>query len=259
MSRRLDLYGKVVVDHRRRQRDRPGDGAGSGGTAGRSLRAARYRRRRVQPRAAARAWRRCDRARRRRHGSRRARGGGSECRRELGGIDVLVANAGIGPRRRRSTPVTAPTSAGSSTSTSTASGTRPGRERSEVAARARAHGRDFLDRRLRADPRLGRLFGASKAAVEQLARSMRIELAPTGATVGVAHFGVIDTAMVDKFETDRSLSRSRTHAPGRGLLAGKRRVGRRGARARHRTAAAANDPSRRAGGFPTRRGVCSVR
>jgi NAD(P)-dependent dehydrogenase (short-subunit alcohol dehydrogenase family) len=45
-------------------------------------------------------------------------------------------------------------------------------------------------------------YAASKAAVEMLARIHRIELAPTGATVGVAHFGLINTALVREFEID---------------------------------------------------------
>ncbi|GAS87990.1 short-chain dehydrogenase/reductase SDR [Mycolicibacterium brisbanense] len=39
-------------------------------------------------------------------------------------------------------------------------------------------------------------YGASKAGVEALGRSLRMELAETGATAGVAYFGLIDTAMV---------------------------------------------------------------
>lgn len=45
-------------------------------------------------------------------------------------------------------------------------------------------------------------YGASKAAVEVLARSQRIELASTGTSVGVAHFGLIDTALVRQFDAD---------------------------------------------------------
>jgi hypothetical protein len=36
----------------------------------------------------------------------------------------------------------------------------------------------------------------SKAAVEALGRALRVELAPHGASAGVAYFGFIDTAMV---------------------------------------------------------------
>ncbi|HXV05078.1 MAG TPA: short-chain dehydrogenase/reductase [Solirubrobacterales bacterium] len=39
-------------------------------------------------------------------------------------------------------------------------------------------------------------YGAAKAAVESLGRSLRAELMPLGATAGVAYFGWIDTKMV---------------------------------------------------------------
>ena len=38
-------------------------------------------------------------------------------------------------------------------------------------------------------------YGAAKAGVESLGRSLRIELTPTGATAGVAYFGLIDTGL----------------------------------------------------------------
>jgi NAD(P)-dependent dehydrogenase (short-subunit alcohol dehydrogenase family) len=53
-------------------------------------------------------------------------------------------------------------------------------------------------------------YAMSKAAVEQLGRSLRVELAPHGASAGVGYFGFVDTAMVsDAFEdpiADRILS-----------------------------------------------------
>lgn len=39
-------------------------------------------------------------------------------------------------------------------------------------------------------------YGVSKAGVEALGRSLRMELTDTGATAGVAYFGLIDTGMV---------------------------------------------------------------
>ena len=119
----------------------------------------------------------------------------------LGGIDVLIANAGIGP-----------------SATTVDSGDRE-------------HQRRVLDVNLhgvwhtmwaaadRVVERRGHIvvissiaayvltpgwaaYAASKAAVEQLARCMRVELAPTGTTVGVAHFGLVDTELVRKFEAD---------------------------------------------------------
>jgi NAD(P)-dependent dehydrogenase (short-subunit alcohol dehydrogenase family) len=119
----------------------------------------------------------------------------------LGGIDVLVANAGIGPYA------------------------------TTVVAGDRNHQRRVLDVNLHGVwhtmwaagdlvvARRGHIvvvssiaafiltpgwaaYAASKAAVEQLARSMRVELAPTGTTVGVAHFGLVDTDLVREFEAD---------------------------------------------------------
>ncbi len=130
----------------------------------------------------------------------------------LGGIDVLVANAGIGP------------------------------ETTTVDAGDRSHQRRVLDVNLHGvwhtawagasevAARRGHFviissiaafvltpgwaaYSASKAGVEQLARSMRIELAPTGATVGVAHFGLVDTDLVHRFEQDRSTAAIEARAP----------------------------------------------
>jgi NAD(P)-dependent dehydrogenase (short-subunit alcohol dehydrogenase family) len=42
---------------------------------------------------------------------------------------------------------------------------------------------------------------------------MRIELAPTGVTVGVAHFGLIDTALVQGFASDALTARVEALAP----------------------------------------------
>ncbi|WP_321209656.1 MULTISPECIES: short-chain dehydrogenase/reductase [Nocardia] len=41
----------------------------------------------------------------------------------------------------------------------------------------------------------GAPYMISKAAVEQLGRALRVELAPFGATAGIAYFGIVDTRM----------------------------------------------------------------
>ena len=41
-------------------------------------------------------------------------------------------------------------------------------------------------------------YSAAKAGVEALSNTLRIELAPTGARVGVAYFGELDTDMVSR-------------------------------------------------------------
>lgn len=131
----------------------------------------------------------------------------------LGGIDVLVANAGIGPRA------------------------------TTVDAGDREHQRRVLDVNLHGVwhtmwagvphvvDRRGHVvlissvaafipspawaaYGASKAAVEALGRAMRIELAPVGTTVGVAHFGLVDTALTRSFSADPITMRIEALAPG---------------------------------------------
>jgi NAD(P)-dependent dehydrogenase (short-subunit alcohol dehydrogenase family) len=47
-------------------------------------------------------------------------------------------------------------------------------------------------------PPLMGAYAAAKAGVEALANTLRIELAPTGARVGVAYFGELDTDMVSR-------------------------------------------------------------
>jgi len=41
-------------------------------------------------------------------------------------------------------------------------------------------------------------YAMSKAAIEQLGRALRVELRPHGATAGVAYFGFVDTALVER-------------------------------------------------------------
>ncbi|WP_433193662.1 short-chain dehydrogenase/reductase [Nocardia sp. CA-107356] len=49
----------------------------------------------------------------------------------------------------------------------------------------------------------GSPYMISKAAVEQLGRALRVELAAAGASAGVAYFGIVDTAMThDMLDTD---------------------------------------------------------
>jgi NAD(P)-dependent dehydrogenase (short-subunit alcohol dehydrogenase family) len=58
-------------------------------------------------------------------------------------------------------------------------------------------------------------YMVSKAAVEQLGRALRIELAGHGASAGVAYFGLVKTAMVrSKVDEDPVVSRSTTMLPG---------------------------------------------
>jgi len=66
-------------------------------------------------------------------------------------------------------------------------------------------------------PLLG-AYCASKAGVEALAGSLRIELAPSGARVGVAYFAELDTDMVRRgFGTEAAKRLSEVRRPGRAV------------------------------------------
>ena len=64
-------------------------------------------------------------------------------------------------------------------------------------------------------------YNASKAAVEALGNTLRIELRPAGARVGVGYFGFIDTDMVKRgFETRAAQQAAQGRARGRGVPPG---------------------------------------
>ena len=56
-------------------------------------------------------------------------------------------------------------------------------------------------------------YAASKAAVESLGRSLRIELAHHGVDVGVAYYSFLDTPMVDAIERNPAAMRGRAAMP----------------------------------------------
>jgi NAD(P)-dependent dehydrogenase (short-subunit alcohol dehydrogenase family) len=56
-------------------------------------------------------------------------------------------------------------------------------------------------------------YAASKAAVESLGRSLRIELHHQGVQVGVAYYSFLDTPMVDAIERDPAAMRARAAMP----------------------------------------------
>jgi len=56
-------------------------------------------------------------------------------------------------------------------------------------------------------------YAASKAAVESLGRSLRIEVAHRGVDVGVAYYSFLDTPMVDAIEADPAAVRTRAAMP----------------------------------------------
>ena len=56
-------------------------------------------------------------------------------------------------------------------------------------------------------------YAMAKAGVEQLGRALRVELAPHGASAGVAYFGFIDTEMVRKAFADPIAQRAENTVP----------------------------------------------
>lgn len=52
------------------------------------------------------------------------------------------------------------------------------------------------------------VIGISKAGVEQLGRALRVELAASGASAGVAYFGTVDTAMTHHTLDDDEFGRA---------------------------------------------------
>jgi len=56
-------------------------------------------------------------------------------------------------------------------------------------------------------------YGASKAGVESIGRTLRLELAHTGARAGVAYFSVIDTNMTEQAMKEPVVERSMKRAP----------------------------------------------
>ncbi len=56
-------------------------------------------------------------------------------------------------------------------------------------------------------------YAMSKAAVEQLGRALRVELAPHGASAGVGYFGFVNTAMVQGAQEDPIARRLERLAP----------------------------------------------
>jgi NAD(P)-dependent dehydrogenase (short-subunit alcohol dehydrogenase family) len=57
-------------------------------------------------------------------------------------------------------------------------------------------------------------YAVSKAGVEQLARTLRVELAPHGATAGFAYLGFIDTDLADEVFADDHAATIRRAVPG---------------------------------------------
>lgn len=114
----------------------------------------------------------------------------------FGGIDVVIANAGIAP------PVTTVAAISVDDFERTVNVDLMGVWRTVKATEAHirdSRGHIVLISSIYAffNGALNASYAVSKAGVEQLGRALRVELAPAGATAGVAYFGFVDTDMVD--------------------------------------------------------------
>lgn len=133
-------------------------------------------------------------------------------REEFGGVDVLVANAGVAPP------------------TSTVLAIDPGDFERTVEIdllgqwrTIRAALPDVVERRGHVvavssiyaffNGVLNASYAVSKAGVEQLVRALRAELAPRGATAGVAYFGFVDTDLVTDAFADPAVETFRRALP----------------------------------------------
>lgn len=126
----------------------------------------------------------------------------------FGRLDVVVANAGVVPR-----PATLRTMAGDDFDrvlrvnlTGAFNTVRPALDH---IVSARGHVVVVSSCAAFAPGMGGAPYMISKAAVEQLGRALRVELAAHGATAGIAYFGIVDTAMthatLDQDELGREL------------------------------------------------------
>jgi NAD(P)-dependent dehydrogenase (short-subunit alcohol dehydrogenase family) len=117
-------------------------------------------------------------------------------REELGGIDVLVANAGVAPP---STTVRAidPADFERTVEIDLLGQWRTIRAALPDVVEARGHVVAISSIYAFFNGVLNASYAVSKAGVEQLVRALRAELAPHGTTAGVAYFGFVDTDLVN--------------------------------------------------------------
>ena len=114
---------------------------------------------------------------------------------EFGGLDVAVANAGIAqPIRPLST--VAPKAFDRVLDVNLHGVVYTARQALPHVIERRGHVLVIASVYAFANGALQSSYAMSKAAVEQLGRALRLELAPHGASAGVGYFGFVDTAMV---------------------------------------------------------------
>ncbi len=114
---------------------------------------------------------------------------------ELGSLDVVIANAGIA-QPIRSVSAVAPEAFDNVLAVNLHGVVHTVRQALPHVIERRGHVLvissvyAFLNGAMQAS------YGMSKAAVESLGRALRVELAPHGASAGVAYFGYVETAMI---------------------------------------------------------------
>ena len=119
----------------------------------------------------------------------------AEAAERLGGLDVVVANAGVSPPSQ--TLLAMPPEAFDRVVAINLAGVwNTTKAALPHIVERRGHVLVVASMYAAVNGVLAAPYAVSKAAVEALGRALRVELAPHGASAGVAYFGFIDTAMV---------------------------------------------------------------
>lgn len=123
------------------------------------------------------------------------------CVTELGGLDIVVANAGIA-QPTRPVSVLDPGEFDRVLAVNLDGVVHTVRQALPHVIEAGGHAQLIASVMAFVNGALASSYAMSKAAVEQLGRALRVELAPHGASAGVAYFGYVDTAMVAGVQQD---------------------------------------------------------
>jgi NAD(P)-dependent dehydrogenase (short-subunit alcohol dehydrogenase family) len=130
----------------------------------------------------------------------------------FGGIDVVIANAGVAPP---SEPILTidPDEFERTVDIDLLGQWRTVRATLPAVIERRGHVLVVASIYSFANGALNASYAASKAAVEQLTRALRVELAHHGATAGVAYLGFVDTDLVDDVFAQQQIVEARSIAP----------------------------------------------
>lgn len=125
----------------------------------------------------------------------------------FGGIDVVIANAAIGPPAT-TVLTTDPTVFESVVDTNLLGPWRTIHATLPAVIERRGHVLVVASVYAVVNGAMNASYAASKAGLEQLVRSLRVELAGHGTTAGVAYFGFIDTQMARQFLAQPHIQRA---------------------------------------------------